>query len=61
VSGVLVRAQYAAPRVPFLRGHEATFAVVLVLLLLTMNLRGVRESGTAFAVPTYLFMAAISG
>jgi amino acid transporter len=46
---------------PFVRGHEATFAVVLVALLATMNLRGVRESGTAFAVPTYLFMAAIIG
>jgi amino acid transporter len=46
---------------PFLRGHEATFAVALVLILATMNLRGVRESGTAFAIPTYLFMAAIVG
>jgi amino acid transporter len=54
-------AQYAASAVPFLRGHEASFAVVVVLLLATMNLRGVRESGTAFAVPTYLFMAAIIG
>jgi amino acid transporter len=32
-----------------------------VLLLMTMNLRGVRESGTLFAVPTYLFMFAIIG
>jgi amino acid transporter len=54
-------AQYAASAVPFLRGHETTFAVTVVLLLATMNLRGVRESGTAFAVPTYLFMAAIFG
>lgn len=54
-------AQYAASALPFLRGHETTFAVVLVLLLTTMNLRGTRESGAAFAVPTYLFMAAILG
>jgi amino acid transporter len=26
-----------------------------------MNLRGVRESGTAFAIPTYLFMATVLG
>ena len=31
------------------------------LILMTMNLRGVRESGTAFAVPTYLFMVGILG
>ena len=28
---------------------------------MAMNLRGVRESGTAFAIPTYVFMAAILG
>jgi amino acid transporter len=54
-------AQYAASALPFLRGHEASFAVGVVLVLMTINLRGVRESGTAFAVPTYLFMAAILG
>ena len=31
----------------------------MVLLLMTMNLRGVRESGAFFAIPTYLFMASI--
>jgi amino acid transporter len=54
-------AQYAASAIPFLRGYEAVFAVSVVLILMTMNLRGVRESGTAFAVPTYAFMAAILG
>ena len=34
---------------------------VLVLLLAALNLRGVRESGTFFAVPTYCFMVAILG
>src|SRR4051794_39553690 len=53
--------QYAAAAIPALRGHEALFAVVVVLLLMTMNLRGVRESGTLFAIPTYLFMFAIIG
>lgn len=54
-------AQYAATAVPALRGHEVLVAVVAVVVLATMNLRGVRESGTFFAVPTYLFIATMSG
>jgi amino acid transporter len=54
-------AQYAASAVPALHDHRVAVAVVAVLFLTTMNLRGVRESGTAFAVPTYVFMAAIGG
>jgi amino acid transporter len=52
-------AQYAASALPSLRGHEALFAVGLVVLLTLANLRGVRESGTAFALPVYLYMFAI--
>ena len=44
-------AQYAAAAIPSLRGHEATVAVIATVFLMAMNLRGVRESGTAFAVP----------
>jgi amino acid transporter len=51
--------QYAASAIPFLRGHETEFAVIVVVVLTTMNLRGVRESGTLFAIPTYVFMASI--
>jgi amino acid transporter len=54
-------AQYAASAIPVLRGHEALFAVVIVVILMTMNLRGVRESGTAFSIPTYAFMSCIIG
>ncbi len=54
-------AQYAASALGFLSGHEAVFAVGMVVLLTALNLRGVRESGTFFAVPTYAFMAAILG
>jgi amino acid transporter len=54
-------AQYAAAAIPVLAGHEATFASLLVLALMAMNLRGIRESGTLFAVPTYVFMAAMLG
>ncbi len=54
-------AQYAATALPFLRGVEVPLAVVLVVLLTGMNLRGVRESGTLFAIPTYVFIVAILG
>jgi amino acid transporter len=54
-------AQYAASTVDAFEGHEVVLAVVAVLLLMAANLRGVRESGTAFAVPTYAFMVAILG
>ncbi|MDC7121813.1 APC family permease [Cellulomonas fimi] len=52
-------AQYAATAFPPLRGHEAAFAIGLVVLLTIANLRGVKESGSAFAIPVYLFMFAI--
>jgi amino acid transporter len=51
--------QYLATLVPAARGHEAQVAVALVVILTLLNLRGVRESGTAFAIPTYIFMASM--
>ena len=54
-------AQYAAAAIPALKGHEATAAVAAVMVLTAMNLRGVRESGGAFALPTYVFMVSIFG
>lgn len=36
--------------------YAALIAAALVLVLALVNLRGVRESGRAFAVPTYLFI-----
>ena len=53
--------QNAANAFAFVRGHEAIWAVGIIVLLTAVNLRGVRESGTAFAVPTYLFMVTILG
>jgi len=46
---------------PVLVGHEGVVAAVLILLLMAINLRGVRESGTLFAIPTYGFMIAVLG
>ncbi|HET7194393.1 MAG TPA: APC family permease, partial [Nocardioides sp.] len=54
-------AQYAASALPFLSGHEAMVATLAVIVLMSMNLRGIRESGTFFAIPTYAFMVAILG
>jgi amino acid transporter len=54
-------AQYGASAIPALKGHEALAAVLAVVVLTAMNLRGVRESGGAFAVPTYIFMFSILG
>lgn len=54
-------AQYAASAIPVLSGYEAATGSVMVLLLMAMNLRGIRESGTFFAIPTYAFMAAMLG
>lgn len=47
--------------VPFVAEHKVMFAVVAIVLLAAMNLRGVRESGTAFAIPTYAFVVGILG
>ncbi|MCI9887786.1 APC family permease [Micrococcales bacterium 31B] len=52
-------AQYAAAAIPWFQGHESTLAIVLVLLLTAMNLRGIKESGSFFAIPVYLFMFGI--
>lgn len=53
--------QNAASAFGFVRGHEAVIGVGIIAALTAMNLRGVRESGVAFAVPTYLFMVTIIG
>ncbi len=42
--------------VPFVAQHKVWFAVGAIIILMAMNLRGIRESGTAFAIPTYAFI-----
>ncbi|MFZ0323871.1 MAG: APC family permease [Actinomycetes bacterium] len=41
--------------------HKVVLALGFIALIAIMNLRGVRESGTAFAIPTYGFMISIFG
>ena len=45
---------------PGLDEKRVLIAVGLVALLAAANLRGVRESGKAFAIPTYLFISGIA-
>ncbi|WP_430295066.1 APC family permease [Sinomonas sp. B1-1] len=54
-------ATYLTTAIPSLHGTQAIIAVVGVLVLALVNLRGIREAGTVFAVPTYLFMISILG
>ncbi|MGA7669825.1 MAG: APC family permease [Nitrolancea sp.] len=41
--------------------YRIWIAVGAIILMMLANLRGVRESGTIFAVPTYLFIASMIG
>ena len=42
-----------------LRGHELALSLVCVALIAIANLRGVKEAGALFAVPTYAFITSI--
>ena len=43
----------------FLQGHIVALCLVSILALTLANLRGLREAGALFAVPTYVFIGAI--
>ncbi|GHJ40661.1 APC family permease [Streptomyces sp. TS71-3] len=45
--------------VPFIVEHKVLCAVAVIVLLTLMNLRGVRESGKLFAIPTYVFVTGV--
>src|SRR3954467_5301307 len=45
--------------VPALAPHAVVLSLVFVTVLTVVNLRGVKESGRAFAVPTYGFVAIV--
>ena len=45
--------------VPELLPYSVPLALLAVFLLTWVNLRGVRESGTVFAIPTYLFVVGV--
>jgi amino acid transporter len=45
--------------VPFVATHKVEFAVGAIIILTAINLRGIRESGSVFAIPTYAFVLGI--
>ena len=45
--------------IPFVVEHKTLAAVAIIVLLTLMNLRGVKESGKLFAIPTYVFVAGV--
>ncbi|MFE7779315.1 APC family permease [Streptomyces sp. NPDC057445] len=45
--------------IPFVVEHKVLCAVGIIVLLTLMNLRGVKESGKLFAIPTYVFVAGV--
>ena len=45
--------------VPDLAPHAVALSIAFVVLLTSVNLRGVKESGRAFAIPTYGFVLAV--
>lgn len=44
---------------PGLNPYRVEMALLVILVMTLVNLRGVRESGAIFAVPTYFFLGAI--
>ncbi len=45
--------------IPFVADHTVWFSVGAIVLVMAMNLRGVRESGVAFSIPTYAFIVGL--
>ena len=45
--------------IPMLNPYRIEIAVGFVLVIMAVNLRGVRESSKTFAIPTYLFIASV--
>ncbi|KRH98408.1 APC family permease [Cylindrospermopsis sp. CR12] len=45
--------------IPILRGHTVLLCLIFIFLLNLANLRGVKESGRIFMIPTYAFIGSI--
>ncbi|WP_030618565.1 APC family permease [Streptomyces sclerotialus] len=45
--------------IPFVVEHKTLCAITMIVLLTLMNLRGVKESGKLFAIPTYIFVVGV--
>lgn len=49
-----------ASAVPALHDHLVPVSLAFIVALAVMNLRGVKEAGTAFSIPTYGFIASVA-
>lgn len=49
----------AGAALPYLRQHKVALALGAVAFITALNLRGMKESGTVFAIPTYGFLIAM--
>jgi amino acid transporter len=45
--------------IPIVGEHPVWFSIGIIVIVCAANLRGIRESGAAFAIPTYAFIAAM--
>ena len=45
--------------IPAVGNHPIAWSVGIIVVITALNLRGLRESGTAFAIPVYAFMVSI--
>ena len=55
-----VAALISLPAFRDLREHRVGLGLGLIALIMLLNLRGLKESGTIFAVPTYTYIASIT-
>jgi amino acid transporter len=46
--------------IPSLYDYRVYIAIAMVMFIMVINLRGVKESGKAFAIPTYFFLIAMT-
>ncbi|MEP6623234.1 MAG: APC family permease [Acidimicrobiia bacterium] len=56
-----VAAIVSIPALGDLAQHRVELGVVLIALITLLNMRGIKESGRVFAVPTYLYMFIFAG
>src|SRR5579859_6744175 len=60
-SAAIVSAFPQLANIPVIGSHILVFmSVIAVLIMCYINLRGIREAGRAFALPTYLFSASVA-
>ncbi len=46
--------------IPWVQSYEVVFAVLAIIVLAALNVRGIRETGTMSTIPVYAFMAALT-